>query len=133
MIEWRWRHFLPHEVLSPDGLLLFEQGVLAINPILLDRAEALRSLIKKPLLINHRGLKLRGYRSPRENDSIPTAAKNSYHKKGLALDISCYSLEFDEFLGIISDSKLFSWIKPYPEHNFIHCDLRALDLPLNQR
>ncbi len=121
---WKWKYFTPEEVLSPEGLVQYSRGILLISPDLLDRLELLRTKLRKPIRVNHAGLKYRGYRSPHENYSIVGGEKYSYHMMGLAADISCYHLKFDEFAAFVRKSELFKGMGVYPAKNFIHVDIR---------
>lgn len=121
---WRWKYFTPEEVLSPDGLAQYARGILLISPTLLDGLEELRTKLRKPVRVNHAGLKYRGYRSPHENYSIVGGEKYSYHMMGLAADISCYHLGFDEFYSAVRGMRFFQGIGSYPGNNFIHVDIR---------
>ncbi len=124
MTGWVWKHFSPQEVLSPDGLRIYEAGGMPLSPLLLDRLEILRSAVKAPILINHNGLKLRGYRSKVENAGIAGSAPNSYHCRGLAADLTCHSMPIEEFRALIHRLDLFRGIGFYPNRNFIHVDIR---------
>lgn len=78
------------ELLSPDGLKVFE----TTNQIPIDFTAALmlegfRHELGYPLKVNHAGLKLRGFRSFAENQSIKGSAHFSFHCMGKAFDISC--------------------------------------------
>ena len=123
-MSWRWRYFTPEEVLSPEGLEQYSRGILLISPALLDGLEALRSKLKKPVRVNHQGLKYRGYRSPHENYSIVGGEKYSYHMQGLAADISCYLLTMDDLVAVIRGMGVFRGIGIYPKQNFVHVDMR---------
>ena len=123
-LMWKWKYFSPSEVLSPEGLAELSRGILLFSPTLLDALEALREEIGKPIFINHSGLKYRGYRSPRENYEIVKGEKYSYHMMGLAADISCYDLKFEEFYAKVIGMRVFKGIGLYPKNRFIHADIR---------
>lgn len=72
---WRWPNFAPHEVASKGD------GSLIVHEETLDKAQALRERVGKPLKINS------WYRDPEHNAKIG-GSKNSTHLKGQALDIS---------------------------------------------
>jgi hypothetical protein len=83
MTYWRWKYFRPQEVLSPKGLELHSKGFCMIQPQALDQLEAIRKHFDTPFYVNRHKLKLRGYRSPKENESAG-GASDSYHMYGMA-------------------------------------------------
>lgn len=114
--------FSPEEILSPDTLS---------HPHLIDVASLyqlneFRKFIDRPLFINHRGLRLRGLRSAREQLSLKDqgGAFNSQHVQGKAFDISCYDLDFTVFVR--KARTFWPFTKSYPTMNFVHCDNRNL-------
>ena len=116
-------HFRPEELLSPESVS---------HPHVLDRAAVsklneFRERINAPLLVNHGGLKLRGYRSPREHAQLlhrePNAGELSMHCAGKAFDISCAKfspVELAEF------AKEFGWSAIGIGETFVHVDDRYL-------
>lgn len=120
---WKWDHFSPEEVLSPDGLGKLKDGVLLIQTVLLDKLELFRMFLEHPLLVNHAGLHYRGYRSPHENYEIVKGEKFSFHMQGLAADISCKECELTHLREMAIK---FGWhgVGYYPNNGFIHVDLR---------
>lgn len=123
MIGWRWPHFAPQEVLSPDGLAQLERGILLIQPTLLDKLEEFRQQLGEPLAVNHNGLQYRGYRSPNENYNIVHGEKYSFHMQGLAADISCKNLRISD-LRAKAMAFGFHGVGYYPNRLFVHVDLR---------
>lgn len=88
MWETRWPDFKPEEVLSPSGVSVFDRnGWLLINPEFLDFTQAFRKQVDSVFLINHRGLKYRGFRTEKENHA-EGGAEHSFHVQGLAVDVS---------------------------------------------
>lgn len=71
--------------------------------------------IRKPININS------GYRSPKTNANTEGAAKNSFHTKGKAIDISIEGLDASlvGYLGVIMAK---GGVGFYPMKNFIHLD-----------
>lgn len=122
-MSWRWKNFSPKEVLSPEGVVQYERGILLIQPILLDTLEEFRSFVGHPLLVNHAQHKYRGYRSPHENYKIVRGETYSFHMQGLAADLSCIQLPIEELHTLALN---FPWhgVGFYPQRNFIHVDLR---------
>jgi len=72
--------------------------------------------IRKPININS------GYRSPKTNAATEGAAKNSFHTKGKAIDISIEGLDpsLVGYLGVIMAK---GGVGFYPSKNFIHLDM----------
>lgn len=132
MTLWKWTHFKPHEVLSPDGLHQYERGNLMFQPYALDSFEAFRKFIDRPLLANFASLTLRGYRSPREQASIK-GSQLSRHIQGIALDLTCKELSsYDLYKLALDNAKTYGFgaIGYYPKKNFVHIDCRPfLDKP----
>lgn len=84
----RWPDFTPEEVLSPSGVRIFDRsGWLLINPNFLDDVQLFRRELGLAFLINHRGLKYRGFRTEKENFE-EGGAEHSFHVQGLAVDVS---------------------------------------------
>ena len=122
MSDWRWPHFSPEEVLSPDGLKQLKLGFLMINPMILDKVEELRECFG-PLKCNFDGHVHRGYRSAKENALIPGAEEFSYHVQGLAMDLTSISKPLVD-LHQAAMTLGFHGIGYYPDRNFVHVDLR---------
>lgn len=120
-MSWLWPNFKPEEILSPNGLLLFGEGVLIYSPDMLDRLEAFRAEINKPILINHKGLALRGYRSPKENE-MAGGKKFSMHLLGIAADCTVPDMTSAELAEHALRSELFTGIGIYD--TFVHLDSR---------
>lgn len=125
MIDWRWEHFKPEEVLSPDGLRALDHGIVTISPLLLDTLEGFRSHIGHPLKINHGHLKYRGYRSCSENTKIG-GETFSFHLQGLAVDVSCDELPLSKFMDVAESFPDWTGIGYYPNKGFLHLDIRPM-------
>jgi zinc D-Ala-D-Ala carboxypeptidase len=72
---WRWKNFSPAEIACRGT------GKLLVNDVALDRLQALRDRLGKPLIVRS------GYRSPEHNRAIG-GAKHSKHMVGAAFDIA---------------------------------------------
>ena len=105
-------HFYLIEFESPDT------HEVMLDFRLLIRLEMVRDCALSPIIIRS------GYRTPEHNTSIPGAAKNSYHLKGMAADISCKKLTFSELLSIVTRCG-FNGIIVHNKHQYIHVDVRA--------
>lgn len=117
----KWPNFSLEEVLSPDGLAVLVLGYLPIQVLLMDKLEELRRSVKKPVLINYGRLRLRGYRSISENARVEMAAKNSWHCKGCAADVTVEGLTPHE-VGELAAKIGFTGIGIYD--TFTHIDVR---------
>jgi zinc D-Ala-D-Ala carboxypeptidase len=106
---WRWPHFLPKELSCrhcgalPDPL----------DVELLDRLEALRSIIGKPLRVNS------GHRC-RQHNLIVGGAAYSQHKK-LAVDVSLHGLDP---LKLYTAAVALGFLGIGLGDSFIHLDMR---------
>lgn len=94
----RWKYFEAEELLSPGGLsLLYMKGVFPLQFRALDKLSELRDVIKKPILVNHAGINLRGFRTPEENYNVQKGIGSdpwrfSFHVAGCAFDITVKDL-----------------------------------------
>jgi zinc D-Ala-D-Ala carboxypeptidase len=115
--QWRWENFEPAEFAcrGEPG-----RGSLFIGRALLDRLQALRRAVGRPMVVTS------GYRSPGYNASLPGAAANSTHARGLAADISMGNFFGDEkrFYQAALDAG-FTGFGFYPEYRniFMHLDI----------
>jgi hypothetical protein len=121
MSSWLWDDFKPHEVLSPDGLVCYEEGQLFFSPAFIMNLQRFRHDLQRPILINHAGLKLRGYRSPREN-VLAGGQSQSLHVMGLAADCTVPEMTSGELAEKAEKSGIFTGIGIYK--NFVHLDCR---------
>ena len=76
------------------------------------------------IIINTDHLRLRAYRSPEENASIPDSAALSRHVQGIAFDTTPLDMDLYKYFQLAKD---FGWtgIGFYPKKNFVHLDIRA--------
>jgi zinc D-Ala-D-Ala carboxypeptidase len=117
VIGWRWPHFKPQE-LACRG----EPGKnsIKVSVELLDKLEALRSAIGRPLQINS------GYRSPGYNSTLEGAASKSEHVQGRAVDISMTGHDPAEFYDAARSVGFRGFgFYPEPRNNFMHLDIGA--------
>jgi len=96
-----------NEVVSIDANLLniaykIQNTLLSLN-------------IRKPVNVNS------GYRSPKTNANTEGAAKNSFHTKGKAIDISIEGLDAT-LVGYLGRIMASGGVGFYPMKNFIHLD-----------
>jgi hypothetical protein len=110
--EWRWPSF------SPEELACRGTGKLLIVPEAMDKLQALRTKLGKPMIINS------AYRSPEYNRTLKGAAKNSKHMQGIAFDVSMSNHNPDTYIAAAL-SVGFNGIGTYPGSNFVHVDARA--------
>ena len=108
MSEWRWPNFQPHELASK------REGALMIDTDALDKLQALRTALGQPMTV------VSAYRSPAHNKAVG-GAKNSYHMKGMAFDISMVSLDSVRFEKLARDAG-FTGFGFYPHKGFMHID-----------
>lgn len=106
--DWRWRNFSPRE-LACKGT-----GSLRVDEDALDRLQALRDLLQRPLLITS------AYRSPSHNKRVG-GAKNSYHMKGVAFDVRMENQDPQEFEAAARRVG-FTGFGYYPKSGFMHID-----------
>jgi len=124
MKGWAWDHFKPEEVLSPQGLkILYSQGTCLINYQLLNRLEAFRLKLGKPILVNFAGLQYRGYRDCQENKKVG-GAELSMHLSGLAVDVTVQGMTASQVAEVAELSELFTGIGVSDKKNFCHLDIR---------
>jgi zinc D-Ala-D-Ala carboxypeptidase len=115
--EWRWPNFRPAEFACRGAP---EFASLRISVSLLDRLQALRERVGRPMVVTS------GYRSAGYNATLVGAAKNSTHVQGLAADISMGNFLGDEALFYREALSLgFTGFGFYPEYRniFMHLDL----------
>ena len=122
--EWnnRFPNFSPPEVLSPIALKRYEtHGIIGIDLNALKILQEFRNKIQVPLKINHNGLNLRGYRTPKEHLSISQGASMSPHCRGLAFDITPEKMKIHTLASRAFDFNFFKGIGVYD--TFIHVDI----------
>ena len=118
LFEEHYPSFAPEELLSPDGLILFESGTLPMQVVFLNMLQGLRNIVGRPFLINHGEHKRRGFRSKRENDAV---GGKFAHPLGIAADVTVKGLSPKEF-GEVAKDFGFSGIGVY--NTFTHIDIR---------
>ncbi len=112
--EWPWTNFRPDEIACRGT------GRLIVDTDAMDRLQALRTKLGKPLILRS------AYRSPEHNRSIK-GEKNSQHLVGKAFDVSMENHDphaFERAARAVG----FTGIGSYParEKNFIHIDTGPL-------
>ena len=106
---WRWPDFSPAEMACRGT------GRLLINEEALDRLQALRRALDRPMIVNS------AYRSPEHNARVG-GAKKSQHLTGAAFDISMANHDPESFIAAAREVG-FTGIGTYPRSNFIHIDI----------
>lgn len=109
--EWRWPSFSPREMACRGT------GRLLIAPDAMDKLQALRTKIGKPMIVNS------AYRSPEHNRAVG-GAKNSNHMQGVAFDVRMDNHDPSEYIAAAL-SVGFKGIGTYPKQGFVHVDVRA--------
>lgn len=105
---WRWPNFTPAEIACRGT------GKILINGDALDRLQALRLALGKPMVVNS------AYRSPEHNRNVG-GAKASKHMDGIAFDISMAGHDPVAFIAAARRAG-FKGIGTYPKSNFVHID-----------
>ena len=106
---WRWPDFSPAEIACRGT------GKLLVNAEALDRLQALRRALGRPMIVNS------AYRSPEHNARVG-GAKRSQHLSGAAFDISMANHDPKQFIAAAREAG-FTGIGTYPRSNFIHIDI----------
>jgi zinc D-Ala-D-Ala carboxypeptidase len=105
---WRWSSFSPRE-LACKGT-----GKLLVNEDALDKLQALRTRLGKPIIV------VSAYRSPEHNRRVG-GAKNSQHMRGTAFDIRMENHDPVAFEAA-ARSAGFTGFGYYPRSGFMHID-----------
>lgn len=114
----RWPNFSPEELASKDRPPNQRRpGAVLIDPAALDKLQALRTRLGKPLVITS------AYRTPEHNRQV-RGAPNSFHVQGKAYDVSMLNHNPGEFERA-AVAVGFRGIGHYPASNFMHIDDRA--------
>jgi zinc D-Ala-D-Ala carboxypeptidase len=108
--QWRWPDFSPQEMACRGT------GKLLIVPEAMDKLQALRTKLGKPMIVNS------AYRSPEHNRSVGGASQ-SKHMRGLAFDVRMENHDPEEYIAAAL-AVGFNGIGTYPRQNFIHVDVR---------
>ena len=106
---WRWRNFSPAEIACRGT------GKLLVNEPALDRLQALRDRLGKPLIVRS------AYRSPEHNRAVGGAGR-SKHLDGAAFDIAMANHDPVAFEAAAREVG-FLGFGFYPRSGFIHVDL----------
>jgi len=106
---WRWPNFSPAEIACRGT------GALKLHPEALDKLQALRDRLGKPLIVRS------AYRSPEHNRAVGGAPR-SKHMDGTAFDISMANHDPAAFEAAARDVG-FLGFGFYPRSGFIHIDL----------
>ena len=106
---WRWRNFSPAEIACRGT------GKLLVNEPALDKLQALRDQLGKPLIVRS------AYRSPEHNRAVGGATR-SKHLDGAAFDIAMTNHDPVAFEAAAREVG-FLGFGFYPRSGFIHVDL----------
>jgi len=106
---WRWKNFSPAEIACRGT------GQLKLHPEALDKLQALRDRLGKPLIIRS------AYRSPEHNRAVGGAPR-SKHMDGTAFDIAMANHDPVAFEATAREVG-FLGFGFYPRSGFIHVDL----------
>lgn len=107
---WRWRNFSPAEIACRGT------GQLKLHAQALDKLQALRDRLGKPLIIRS------AYRSPEHNASLKGASPRSKHMDGTAFDIAMSNHDPLAFEAAAREVG-FLGFGYYPRSGFMHIDL----------
>lgn len=111
MSQWRWPSFSPQEMACRGT------GKLMIVPDAMDKLQALRDRLGRPMIVNS------AYRSPEHNRAVG-GAKGSKHMEGIAFDVRMDNHDPNEYISAAL-AVGFNGIGTYPRQNFVHVDARA--------
>ncbi len=106
---WRWPNFSPAEIACRGT------GKLLVNDAALDKLQALRDRLGKPLIVRS------AYRSPEHNRAVG-GAKRSKHLEGAAFDIAMANHDPVVFEAAAREVG-FLGFGYYPRSGFMHIDL----------
>ncbi len=106
---WRWPNFSPAEIACRGT------GKLLVNDAALDKLQALRDRLGKPLIVRS------AYRSPEHNRAVG-GAKRSKHLEGAAFDIAMSNHDPVAFEAAAREVG-FLGFGFYPRSGFMHVDL----------
>lgn len=107
---WRWSNFSPAEIACRGT------GQLKLHPEALDKLQALRDRLGKPLIIRS------AFRSPEHNASLKGASPRSKHMDGTAFDIAMSNHDPVAFEAAAREVG-FLGFGYYPRSGFMHIDL----------
>jgi len=106
---WRWKNFSPAEIACRGT------GQLKLHPEALDKLQALRDRLGKPLIVRS------AYRSPQHNRNVGGAPR-SKHMDGTAFDIAMANHDPVAFEAAAREVG-FLGFGTYPRSGFMHIDL----------
>jgi hypothetical protein len=106
---WPWPNFSPAEIACRGT------GKLLLNEAALDRLQALRAALAKPLIIRS------AYRSPEHNRAVG-GARASKHMEGIAFDVAMANHDPEAFEAA-ARAVGFQGFGFYPRSGFMHVDL----------
>ena len=107
--DWRWSNFSPAEIACRGT------GQLKLHPEALDKLQALRDRLGKPLIVRS------AYRSPEHNRAVG-GARASKHMDGTAFDIAMSNHDPAAFEAA-ARAVGFLGFGYYPRSGFMHIDL----------
>lgn len=107
--DWRWKNFSPAEIACRGT------GQLKLHPEAMDKLQALRDRLGKPLIVRS------AYRSTEHNRAVG-GAKASKHMQGTAFDISMANHDPVAFEAAAREVG-FLGFGYYPRSGFMHIDL----------
>ncbi len=110
--EWRWPNFSPQEMACRGT------GKLMIVPTAMDKLQALRDALGKPMIVNS------AYRSPEHNMRVEGATR-SKHMQGLAFDVRMDNHNPATYIEA-AQKVGFKAIGTYPAQGFVHVDNRPV-------
>ena len=117
----RFPNFLPEEVLSPAAMKRYEaHGIIGIDLNALDILQEFRIKLGVPFRVNHRGLNLRGYRTPKEHLGLGHGSSMSPHSRGCAFDVTPDNMPLHVFKSLAVDFEKWKGIGLYD--TFVHLD-----------
>ena len=105
---WRWSSFTPREIACKGT------GKILVNEDALDRLQALRNRLGKPLILTS------AYRSPEHNRRVGGASR-SKHMEGIAFDVRMDNHDPHEFEAA-ARAEGFTGFGYYPRSGFMHID-----------
>lgn len=106
--DWRWPSFSPREIACKGT------GKILINEDALDKLQALRDRLGKPLVLTS------AYRSPEHNRNVGGATR-SKHMEGIAFDVRMENHNPQEFEAA-ARAVGFTGFGYYPRSGFMHID-----------
>lgn len=107
--EWKWPSFSPQEMASRG------EGELMIDVVAMDRLQALRNRLGKPLIVNS------AYRSEAHNRRVK-GATNSQHRLARAFDVRMDNHNPSAFEKAAKECG-FTGFGHYPKSGFMHIDI----------